>query len=160
MTKKQVKSYKILVANGVNLDLLGVRQPEIYGTSSLKDLEASLVLLQPQLESLFQVSLQLVMFQSNHEGEFLETLSKTWDGILLNPGAWTHTSLALADRLAAVGTPFVEVHISNLATREDIRHISYSAPLAVGVSHGFGLESYHTGLFGLLRYLKNKINLP
>lgn len=152
MTQK--KTFEILIANGVNLDLLGSREPDVYGSANLIDLERGIRAKLPLLEKWFQVQLNLSFYQSNHEGAFLGELSRLpWDGVILNAGAWTHSSLALADRLKALRLPFVEVHISNLAKREAFRHHSYSAPHAQGVVYGFGLASYMTGLFGLLNQL-------
>ena len=96
---------------------------------------------------------RLHFYQSNSEADFLNEISKKWDGALINPGAWTHTSLALGDRLAALQLPFVEVHISNLSQREDFRKHSYLSPHAVGVVYGFGLGSYGAALIGLLNHL-------
>src|SRR5436190_1810248 len=106
---------KILVANGVNMDLLGIRQPEIYGRQSLADIES---ILREQVRALATLArletVELEFFQSNHEGVFLDKLTLGWDGILINPGAWTHSSLALADRLLGLNIPYVEVHLSQL----------------------------------------------
>ena len=154
MNTKPKKTYKILVASGVNLDLLGKRQPEIYGSQSLSDVHDSLSASVSSLEEFFQSKISLHFFQSNNEYELLTEISKEWDGAVINPGAWTHTSLALADRLAGLSLPFAEVHISNLSQRESVRKNSFTAPVAAGVVYGFGVESYHTGLFGLLSYLK------
>lgn len=145
-----IKDVKILVANGVNLDLLGRREADVYGRFTLADLAASLQKAAPEIAKLAGLSsLSLSFFQSNVEAEFLSELDKGWSGILMNPGAWTHTSLALADRLAALRTPYVEVHISNVAAREEFRKHSYSAKGASGVVHGFGMHSYHAALLGL-----------
>lgn len=152
---KTKSNLKILVANGVNLDLLGQRQVSIYGTESLKDIEKKLmVATSKDMAHLFpQVKVELEFFQSNHEGAFLDKLSKKYDGFLMNPGAWTHTSIALADRLAGLETPFVEVHLSNLARREDFRQRSFTAPHASGIVQGFGGDSYYLGLLALVRRL-------
>ena len=150
---KQAKQLKILVANGVNLDLLGKRQPEIYGFTRLKDLEAELNHKKEKIESLYSVEIELSFFQSNHEGLFLDELGKDWDGAIINPGAWTHTSLALADRVAGLELNFVELHISNISGREDFRKNSYTAKHALGVVYGFGIGSYTTALFGLVNAL-------
>ncbi len=99
---------------------------------------------------------ELEFFQSNHEALFLEQLSLDWDGAVINPGAWTHTSLALADRLSGLALPFVEVHISNLAKREAFRQHSYAAPHALGVCFGFGLPSYLCALTGLYAHFSSK----
>lgn len=152
------RNLKILVANGVNLDLLGKREPEIYGQHTLADIEGRLRALSPVFAQSFQLAnVSLHFFQSNHEGLFLEELSKGWDGALINAGAWTHTSLALADRLAALGLIFVEVHLSNLSKREEFRHHSFAAPHAAGVVYGFGPESYVAALSGLYSTLQNKL---
>ncbi len=151
------KPLQILIANGVNLDLLGRREPEIYGKQSLADLEQSLQNLTPALSKVFGInSVQLHFFQSNHEGVFLEEISKPRDAAIINAGAWTHTSLALADRLAAVSLPFVEVHLSNLSKREEFRHKSFSAPHALGVCYGFGMDSYTAALTALFAYFQKK----
>ncbi len=150
MSQSVPKSLRILVAHGVNLDLLGKREPQIYGSEGLVDIEALLRKSSPSLAALVGLEPpELSFFQSNHEGVFLDKLSEAWDGALINAGAWTHTSLALADRLAGLALPFVEVHLSNLARREEFRHFSYSAPHAKGVCYGFGLGSYISGLAGL-----------
>ena len=146
---------EILVANGPNLDLLGRREPGIYGKKGLTEIEADL---KPQAAA-FAASLglgkiRLSFFQSNHEGLFLDEIAKPWDGLLVNAGAWTHTSLAIADRLVGLAVPFVEVHLSNLSKREEFRKHSFLAPHASGVVYGFGADSYSVGLFGLLLHLK------
>jgi 3-dehydroquinate dehydratase-2 len=148
---------KILVANGVNLDLLGRREPLIYGTHTLADVETNLLRLAPRMQELFELpSLKLSFFQSNHEGLFLDELDKGWSAAIINAGAWTHTSLALADRLAALSLPFIEVHISNLAKRETFRHRSFTAPYAQGICYGFGVDSYTAALAGLCSLLQRK----
>lgn len=145
---------KILIAQGVNLDLLGTREPHIYGQQRLQDIEAMVRQRSPDLASLFKlVDPELHFFQSNHEGLFLDQLSLGWTGALINAGAWTHTSLALADRLAALKLPFVEVHLSNLSRREDFRKQSFAAPHALGVCYGFGADSYIAALAGLYSHL-------
>lgn len=141
----------ILVAHGVNLDLLGSREPQVYGNLTLALLNQRVAL----DAEIFSQALGLPkpsvsFFQSNREDEFLQKISEPFDGILMNPGAWTHTSLALADRLRAVKTPYVEVHISNVAAREPFRHTSFAAPHASGVVYGFGGDSYRVGLLGLM----------
>lgn len=144
------KTLRILVAHGVNLDLLGKREPHIYGCEGLADIETLLRKVSPVLaQSMGLQPPELFFFQTNHEGLFLDKLSESWDGALINAGAWTHTSLALADRLVGLGLPFAEVHLSNLAKREPFRQHSYAAPHAQGVSFGFGLGSYVSGLSGL-----------
>ena len=157
MAKKTVKksaALKILVANGVNLDLLGKREKSIYGHFNLKDLEKYLKDEGSSIAQEAGVSLDFDFFQTNDETALLEKLSGgKWDGVILNPGAWTHTSVALRDRLAGLEVTFVEVHISNLAAREEFRKTSFSAAHAKGVVYGFGMESYLVGLFGLVKVL-------
>lgn len=146
---------KIIVANGVNLDLCGQRDTKLYGSFTLTQLEDYLCKHAANLFPLFGCKhLQLAFFQTNDEHEFLEELSKQWQGALLNPGAWTHTSLALGDRLAALTLKFVEVHISHLAQRDVHRQHSYSAPHALGVVYGLGMDSYLAALVGLLSHLQ------
>ncbi|MES2743888.1 MAG: type II 3-dehydroquinate dehydratase [Bdellovibrionota bacterium] len=156
--KTKSKTLSILVANGVNLDLLGRREPAIYGKHTLADIESSLQNLAPKLQAMFELpALKLSFFQSNHEGLFLEEFDKGWSAAIINAGAWTHTSLALADRLTALELPFIEVHISNLAKREEFRHHSYTAPHALGVCYGFGIDSYTAALAGLCSILQKRI---
>ncbi len=152
MTKKvKRKSLRILVASGVNLDLLGRREPGIYGKETLDEIHAMLEGAAAALAGLAGVgAVDLEFFQTNDEEAYLQKLDDGFDGAVLNPGAWTHTSLALADRLKALSLPYVEVHLSNLAAREDFRKHSFAAPGSVGVVHGFGGESYRLGLYGLL----------
>ena len=143
----------------MNLDLLGQREPGIYGSAGLADLEKQLRAVAPGIAAAIGwPGVQLTFFQTNREHEFLEKISEGWDGALLNPGAWTHTSLALGDRLAALGErlPFVEVHLSHLSRREDFRKTSYSAPSAVGVVYGLGFHSYTAGLTGLLGHIHSR----
>lgn len=146
---------KILVAHGVNLDLLGKREPHIYGSMTLAELETRLAADAPKIAAAAGVAaVALDFFQTNVESDYLHALGRGYDGALLNPGAWTHTSLALADRLAALGLPFAEVHLSNISAREDYRKQSFSSPHARGVVYGFGYGSYAAGLLGLLIRLK------
>jgi len=132
---------KLHIINGPNLNLLGTREPEIYGSrgfdSFLDELKAEFP------------SLELSYFQSNVEGEIINNLHEhgfTADGILLNAGGYTHTSVAIGDAVAAIKTPVIEVHISNVFARESFRHLSYIAPHALGVISGFGLNSYRLAL--------------
>ncbi len=138
--------------HGPNLNLLGLREPEIYGATTLKDINARLEKEAQRLD----VSLQC--FQSNHEGALIDqiqaALSK-FSGILINPAAYTHTSVALRDALAAVNLPTVEVHLSNIHQRETFRHHSYIAPIAVGQICGFGAESYYLGLRALVNHIRS-----
>lgn len=146
---------RILIANGVNMDLLGSREPEIYGDKSLANLEQFLLGKLPSLVALTGLAdVELTFFQSNCERDYLEQLNRSWQGIILNPGAWTHTSLAIADRLAAIKVPFMEVHLSNVFAREAIRQLSYVSPHADGVISGLGFDSYLCALLALLSRLK------
>ena len=134
---------KILILNGPNLNLLGSREPEIYGRTTLEDIERARRANFPDVEFVFR--------QSNHEGELIDLIQNTdAQGIVLNAGAYTHTSLALADCIAAVEVPVVEVHISNIFAREDIRRRSLIAPVCAGTISGFGPMSYALGVQALL----------
>jgi 3-dehydroquinate dehydratase-2 len=144
---------KIAVIHGPNLRLLGKREPEVYGTDSLDDVNRKLSELAGTL------GVELETFQSNHEGEILDFIEKAAprvQGFLINPGAFTHTSIALLDALLGVSRPFVEVHLSNLARREAFRHHSYLSGAAAGVVYGFGVHSYLLGLRGLVARLGAK----
>ena len=139
---------KIAILNGPNLDRLGKREPEIYGRATLADLEAA-------LRAEFGKAAQLEFFQSNHEGALVDKIgaladAKT-DGLVINLGALTHTSIALRDALLGAHLPTIEVHISNLYKREDFRHKSYTAPACVAIISGLGLEGYHAALRFLLK---------
>jgi len=143
---------RILVMHGPNLNLLGTREPEIYGTLSLSDINAALEALGAEFEC------TLGFFQSNSEGALVDAIQQApqhYDGILINPAAYTHTSVALRDAMAAIGLPFVEVHLSNIHRREEFRHHSFLAPLALGQISGFGLDSYLLGLRALFNHIKN-----
>lgn len=146
----------ILVANGVNLDLLGSRESSHYGHFTLADLERSLCAYCGVLAPLYAgLAPSLSFFQTNDEAAFLDRLSDSaepWDGAICNFAAWTHTSVAIADRLRAIGRPYIEVHISNVAAREPFRHQSYAAAGATGVVFGLGQASYHAALAGLLEH--------
>jgi 3-dehydroquinate dehydratase-2 len=136
--------------HGPNLGLLGRREPDVYGSTTLEDIDASVRNLAAELGA------ELHTFQSNHEGAILDHLEATapdTDGYLVNAGGLTHTSVALRDGLVGVGRPFVEVHISNTAAREDFRHRSLLSPVAAGVVYGFGPRGYLLGLRGLLARL-------
>ncbi|MEO2053013.1 MAG: type II 3-dehydroquinate dehydratase [Allomuricauda sp.] len=128
---------KIIIINGPNLNLLGKREPEVYGSTSFEDYFATLQSKFPQVE--------LHYFQSNIEGELIGKLQEVgfeYDGIILNAAAYTHTSVGIGDAVKAIKTPVVEVHISNTHQREEYRHVSYISPGAKGVILGFGLQSY------------------
>ena len=136
---------RVIIINGPNLNLLGQREPSVYGTDSFEAYFATLQRAYPQLE--------LSYFQSNHEGALLDKLHEvgfSYDGIILNAGAYTHTSVALHDAIRAITTPVVEVHISNTFAREAFRHHSYIAAVAKGVIVGFGMESYRLALESFL----------
>ena len=129
----------ILIINGPNLNLLGKREPEIYGEDTFDDFMIHLK------AKFIDADVELEYFQSNHEGELLDKLHEVgfdYDGVVLNAGAYTHTSIALADAISGITTPVVEVHISNVHKREAYRHHSYVSPVAEGVIVGFGLKGY------------------
>lgn len=136
----------VLVLNGPNLNLLGVREPHIYGVTPYEGLTASLVALGAAL------GLEVRCAQSNHEGALIDLLQEArgWArGVVLNPGGYAHTSVALRDAVAALDAPVVEVHVSNVARREPFRHHSYITPVAVGVISGLGVEGYALALRAL-----------
>jgi len=141
---------KILVLHGPNLNLLGSREPEVYGRLTLAEINQSLGELAAEL------GCELETFQSNSEGALVDMIHSATavDGILINPAAYTHTSIALRDALAAVGLPTVEVHLSNVHRREEFRHHSFIAPIAVGQVIGFGCDSYLLGLRALFNLIK------
>lgn len=147
---------QILVVQGPNLNLLGTREPHIYGSTTLADIERSL-----QSQALAQ-GLSLEQFQSNAEHELINRIhAARLDGtqfILINPGAFTHTSVALRDALAGVAIPFIEVHISNVHKREAFRHHSYFSDLAVGTLVGLGVQGYELALQAALRHLQGGKN--
>ncbi|MEY4632275.1 MAG: hypothetical protein RIQ81_2395 [Pseudomonadota bacterium] len=149
------KVLRFLVANGVNLDLLGTREPEIYGSLTLEGLQRHVEASWSELARALDLpEAELHFFQSNHEGVFLEALDAGWDGIILNPGAWTHTSLALVDRIRAIDVPCVEVHLSNIYAREPIRQKSLIAGEVSGVISGFGADGYVAALLVLAARFK------
>jgi len=136
---------KILIINGPNLNLLGKREPEVYGSMTFKDYFG-------QLESRFD-TIQLEYYQSNIEGELIDKIQEvgfSYDGIILNAGAYTHTSIGIGDAIKAIESPVVEVHISNTFNREDFRHVSHISSGAKGVILGFGLQSYDLAIQSFL----------
>lgn len=140
---------KILIMNGPNLNLLGVREPGIYGSSSFESYLPELKKRYPQVE--------LEYYQSNIEGEMINKLQEvgfTYDGVVLNAGAYTHTSVALHDCIRSLKCPVIEVHISNVHTREEFRHHSYLSPACKGVICGFGLDSYRLAIEALVEQSK------
>ncbi|MDO4782315.1 MAG: type II 3-dehydroquinate dehydratase [Capnocytophaga felis] len=136
---------KIAIINGPNLNLLGKREPEIYGKQTFEDFFEDLQKKYPQT--------QLIYFQSNVEGEIINKIHEigfNYSGIILNAGAYTHTSIAIADAIKSIQTPVIEVHISNTFARETYRHHSYISPVAKGVILGFGMKSYELALLSFL----------
>jgi 3-dehydroquinate dehydratase II len=141
----------ILVLHGPNLNLLGQREPQFYGKLTLAEIDR---LLQEEAQKL---AVKLSCLQSNHEGALIDAIHEaveTHHGIVINAGAYTHTSIAIRDALSGVKLPTVEVHLSNIYQREEFRHHSYIAPIAIGQISGFGAESYRLGLHALVNYLK------
>lgn len=134
--------------------MLGIREPGVYGTTSLPDIERNLQQLAGRL------SVELECFQSNHEGELIDRIHQAYgvmDGILINPGAFTHYSYAIRDAISSVKLPVVEVHLSNIHQREAFRHVSVTAPVSVGQITGFGEYSYELGLMALHRHLTKEV---
>ena len=142
---------KILLIHGPNLNLLGEREPDVYGKTTLAEIDRRLA------EAAKEHGAELRAMQSNSEGEIVGAIqeARTWaGGVLINPGAFTHYSLAIRDALSAVRLPAVEVHLSNVFAREEFRRISVIAPVCLGSLCGFGWRSYELGLIGLVEYLK------
>jgi 3-dehydroquinate dehydratase-2 len=141
---------KILLINGPNLNLLGIREQSIYGNQSFDDYFQT-------LQSNY-ATIELEYYQSNIEGELINKIHErgfTYDGIIINAGAYTHTSVAIRDAIAGVKAPVVEVHISNILTRESFRHESLIGPVCVGSIMGFGLDSYRLGIEAIKKYIKS-----
>lgn len=144
---------RLLVLNGPNLNRLGLREPTVYGSQTLQDLEA-------QLQAFAgKNSCELICFQSNHEGELIDKLHHaegSFDGIVINPGAFTHYSYAIRDAIASITVPVMEVHISNIHKREEFRHTSVTAPVTIGQIVGLGFYGYELALQALLNQNKGE----
>ncbi|MCK4509423.1 MAG: type II 3-dehydroquinate dehydratase [Desulfuromonadales bacterium] len=142
---------RVLVLHGPNLNLLGQREPDVYGQQTLADINESLTLLAVELDS------EIEAFQSNHEGDLIDRIHSArndgFAGIIINPGGLTHTSVALRDAISSVDLPVIEAHLSNIHARESFRHHSYVAGVVVGQVSGFGAMSYQLALRGLIAHL-------
>jgi 3-dehydroquinate dehydratase-2 len=141
---------KILIIHGPNLNMLGTREPELYGTETIGNINEKLSLLAKEL------GIQIECFQSNVEGEIVSIIQKAYkefNGIIINPAAYTHTSVAIRDAILGVQLPTVEVHLSNIYKRETFRHHSFIAPVAIGQISGFGAEGYVLALKGIFKHL-------
>ena len=144
---------KILIVNGPNLNLLGIREPDIYGRETLADIEQRCV------QKAKALGFEITMRQSNHEGELIDWIHEAvtkWSAIIINPAAYTHTSVAIMDALKLVNCPIVEVHISNIFQREIFRDHSYVSPVATGVICGFGSAGYEVALEAISGLLRKK----
>ena len=144
-------THKILVINGPNLNFLGIREPKVYGSDNLETLIAKLT------EQSHELDVHLEHFQSNSEGAIVDRIQQAYgkvDFILINAGAYTHTSVAILDALSSVAIPFIEIHISNVHAREEFRHHSYLSAKAMGAIVGFGLDGYYFALQKAVKYLR------
>ncbi len=144
---------QILLANGPNLNMLGKREPQVYGSQSLPDIEKHLI-----AEAAIK-GVTLTCFQSNAEHELINKIHQGMgkiDGIIINPAAFTHTSVALRDAILSVKTPFIEVHLSNIHTREAFRHHSYFSDIAIGTIVGLGAIGYEYALYAIIEHLQQK----
>ena len=151
MVNDRARNLSILVLHGPNLNLLGLREPGIYGASTLTQIDAQLVELGRSLDTHVESS------QSNHEGSLVDaihTARDRHDGIVINAGAYTHTSIAIRDAISAVQLPTIEVHLSNIYKREEFRHHSYLAAVVIGQISGFGADSYQLGLRAIVGHLQ------
>ncbi len=152
MRSRKEKAWSVLVLHGPNLNLLGEREATIYGLQTLDDINAAL-----QAEGQ-KAGCDIHVFQSNHEGTLIDALQKArheHDGVIFNPGGYTHTSVALRDAVSGIDIPVVEVHLSNIFAREEFRHHSYIAPVCRGTITGFGGQSYLMGLQAMIHILKD-----
>jgi 3-dehydroquinate dehydratase II len=150
-TPAESGNLSVLVLHGPNLNLLGLREPGIYGATTLAQIDTKLIELGKSLNAVVQ------SFQSNHEGALVDAIHGARDrhqGIVINAGAYTHTSIAIRDAISAVQLPTVEVHLSNIYKREEFRHHSYLASIVVGQISGFGANSYYLGLKALVSHLE------
>lgn len=141
---------KILIINGPNLNMLGIREPEKYGNTTFAELEKDLYAYS------FELNVDIESFQSNHEGEIIDKIQQAlgnFDGIVINPGAYAHTSIAIRDAISSINLPTVEVHMTNIHSREEFRHNSYITPICIGQISGFGVNVYKLGLRALCEYL-------
>lgn len=142
---------KILILHGPNLNLLGTREPEVYGSMTLNDINEKMITLGHELGA------EVTCLQSNHEGALIDALhdARTWaSGVVFNPGGYTHTSVALRDAISAIVIPVIEVHLSNVYAREEFRHTSFVSAVCKGKVTGFGWRSYELGLRGLVDIIK------
>lgn len=148
--KRKTKTKKILVVHGPNLDLLGTREPGIYGTITLKQINQELKVKAKKTGAVLKI------YQSNHEGKIVDIIGgarKGFDGIIINPAAYTHTSVAIRDAISSCGLPTIEIHLTNIYSREEFRHKSLISPVAKGSVMGFGYKSYLLGLQALVDLL-------
>ena len=143
---------KIFILHGSNLNLLGTREPEVYGSMTLDDINQKMIALGKEL------GVEVTCQQSNHEGALIDALhdARTWaSGVVFNPGGYTHTSVALRDAISAIVIPVIEVHLSNVYAREEFRHVSFVSAVCKGKVTGFGWRSYELGLRGLVDIIKS-----
>lgn len=141
---------RVLVINGPNLNMLGIREPEKYGNTTFAELEKDLYAYS------FELNVDIESFQSNHEGAIIDKIQQAlgnFDGIVINPGAYAHTSIAIRDAISAVNLPTVEIHMTNIHAREEFRHNSYITSVCVGQISGFGMNVYKLGLRAICEHL-------